>query len=75
MIFLLLHLVGYVVVYVPSYNLKADAYGSIVQLVRMLACHARGHGFKSHWSRHICTYRITGQYIALRMQKLGFKSL
>lgn len=56
--------------------LKADVHGSIVQLVRMLACHARGHGFKSHWSRHsFRTYRITGQYIALRMQKLGFKSL
>ena len=27
-------------------------YGSVVQLVRTLACHARGRGFKSHSSRH-----------------------
>ncbi len=26
-------------------------YGSVVQLVRMLACHARGRGFESHPNR------------------------
>ena len=26
-------------------------YGSIVQLVRMLACHARGRGFEPRWNR------------------------
>ena len=51
MIFLLLHLVDYVVVYMSSYNSKADVHGSIVQLVRMLACHARGRGFESHPGR------------------------
>ena len=27
-------------------------YGLVVQLVRMLACHARGRGFESHPGRH-----------------------
>lgn len=31
--------------------LSAAPYGSVVQSVRMLACHARGHGFKSRRSR------------------------
>ena len=30
---------------------KEIKYGSIVQLVRMLACHARGRGFKPRWNR------------------------
>jgi hypothetical protein len=28
-------------------------YGAVVQLVRMLACHARGRGFKSRPLRHL----------------------
>ena len=28
-------------------------YGPVVQLVRTLACHARGHGFESPSGRHI----------------------
>ena len=27
--------------------------GVIVQLVRTLACHARGRGFESHWRRQV----------------------
>ena len=26
--------------------------GALVQMVRILACHARGHGFKSRTHRH-----------------------
>ena len=32
---------------------EAAPYGSVVQLVRTLACHARGHGFESRQSRHV----------------------
>lgn len=31
---------------------SSPIYGALVQLVRMLACHARGHGFKSRTHRH-----------------------
>ena len=31
---------------------KLSSYGSLVQLVRTLACHARGRRFKSDMSRH-----------------------
>ena len=34
-------------------NDKSTSYGSVVQLVRTLACHARGRGFKSHPSRQV----------------------
>ena len=27
-------------------------FGALVQMVRILACHARGHGFKSRTHRH-----------------------
>ena len=36
-------------------------YGSVVQLVRTLACHARGHGFESRPSRHICGFSSFGR--------------
>ena len=29
------------------------AYGRVVQLVRTLACHARGRGFEPHLGRHM----------------------
>ena len=38
--------------HVGSSPTTGTIYGSIVQLVRTLACHARGRGFKSHWNRH-----------------------
>ena len=31
---------------------KSDANGPVVQLVRTLACHARGRGFEPHPGRH-----------------------
>ena len=30
-------------------------YGLVAQLVRALACHARGRGFEPHPSRHFCS--------------------
>ena len=33
-------------------NQNTFLYGIVVQLVRTLACHARGHGFKSRQCRH-----------------------
>ena len=39
---------------IPSVGRVIDPkYGLVVQLVRMLACHARGHGFKSRSGRHM----------------------
>ena len=35
-----------------KYPLGVPLYGSVVQLARTLACHARGRGFKPHRSRH-----------------------
>ena len=32
--------------------LLSDFYGLVVQLVRTLACHARGRGFEPHPGRH-----------------------
>jgi hypothetical protein len=32
---------------------SSHRYGGVAQLVRALACHARGRGFKSRHSRHI----------------------
>ena len=32
---------------------KVRSYGRVVQLVRTLACHARGRGFEPHPGRHI----------------------
>ncbi len=43
-------------------------YGSVVQLVRMLACHARGHGFESRQSR-LWHLPLTGQESRLRKQE------
>ena len=37
---------------IPSYS--PDLYGRLAQLVRALACHARGRGFESLNGRHIC---------------------
>ena len=34
------------------YNNAAERYGPVAQLVRALACHARGRGFEPHPSRH-----------------------
>ena len=31
-------------------------YGPVVQLVRTLACHARGRGFESHPGRQMCRF-------------------
>ena len=41
-------------------------YGLVVQLVRMLACHARGHGFKSRSGRHLCGNGGTAIHASLR---------
>ena len=41
---------------------KARAYGLVVQLVRTLACHARGRGFDSHPGRQfICLCSSVGR--------------
>ncbi len=32
---------------------KNQVYGPVVQLVRTLACHARGRGFEPHPGRHM----------------------
>ena len=32
-------------------------YGPVVQLVRTLACHARGRGFEAHAGRHIFLFK------------------
>ena len=34
------------------YNIQVLRCGPVVQLVRTLACHARGRGFESHPGRH-----------------------
>ena len=43
-------------------------YGSVVQLVRILACHASGHGFESRQSR-LWHLPLTGQESRLRKQE------
>ena len=44
-------------------------YGSVVQLVRTLACHARGHGFESRPSRHSCLqYASVAQLVEQRTE-------
>ena len=35
--------------------------GPVVQLVRTLACHARGRGFDSHPGRHFCLCSSVGR--------------
>ena len=35
--------------------------GLVVQLVRTLACHARGRGFEPHPGRHICLCSSVGR--------------
>ena len=37
---------------IGSIPIVPTKYGLVVQLVRMLACHARGRGFESHPGRH-----------------------
>ncbi len=37
-------------------------YGPVVQLVRTLACHARGQGFESPSGRHLISYGIDRMY-------------
>ena len=36
-----------------QFEAKASNYGPVVQLVRTLACHARGQGFESPSGRHL----------------------
>ena len=44
-------------------------YGFIVQLVRTLACHARGRGFEPRWSRQ----RSTVRYFHTTLDKKTFR--
>ena len=37
-------------------------YGLVVQLVRTLACHARGRGFEPHPGRQLFLFRATIQF-------------
>ena len=37
--------------------------GLVVQLVRTLACHARGRGFESHPGRHTCLCSSVGRAV------------
>ena len=44
-------------------------YGPVVQLVRTLACHARGHGFESHPGRHfLSVYASVAQLVEQRTE-------
>ena len=40
-------------------------YGPVVQLVRTLACHARGRGFEPHPGRQFFSYRLSAQIAQL----------
>ena len=42
---------------------KDDENGLVVQLVRTLACHARGRGFESHPGRHLIEYAAMAQEV------------
>ena len=47
-------------------------YGALVQLVRILACHARGHGFKSRTHRQVREQEHTGHYMYIYYLILDF---
>ncbi len=43
------------------FTIVAEQYGPVVQLVRTLACHARGRGFEPHPGRQICLCSSVGR--------------
>ena len=47
------------------------ANGSVAQLVRALACHARGQGFKSPPSRHLCWIGSMAEQLICNQQVVG----
>ena len=54
---------------------QLSVYGSVVQLVRMLACHARGHGFESRRSRQYGPVAQLGEHLPCKQEVRGSSPL
>ena len=58
---------------IGSSPIVSTKFGPVVQLVRTLACHARGQGFESPSGRHLCGFSSFGRASPCQGEGGGFE--